>query len=56
MKKSINFKNDSTEEFAKDRETVRIVTKNPTVKPIKFRNYLSYNVKDPKSYSLGTKN
>lgn len=55
MKASQNFQSVSPKEFAKARDTVRIVSKNPCLKPIEFRNHLSYNAKDPKSYSLGSK-
>lgn len=55
MKASRNFQKVSPREFAKARDTVRTVNKNTGIKPIEFRNHLSYNTKDPKSYSLGAK-
>jgi hypothetical protein len=55
MKASRNFHKVSPREFAKARDTVRTVNKSPGIKPIEFRNHLSYNTKDPKSYSLGAK-
>lgn len=55
MKASRNFGKVSPREFAKARDTVRIVNKNPSIKPIEFRNHVSYNAKNPQSYSLGAK-
>ena len=56
MKASKNFNAVSPKDFAKARDSVRVVSKNPSQKPIEFRNHLSYNSKDPKSYSLKNNN
>ena len=55
MKASLNFKKVAPSEYAKARETVHIVDKTPSPRPIDYRNHLSYNAKDPKNYSLGSK-
>jgi hypothetical protein len=55
MKASSNFERVSPKEFAKARETVQVVIKSPSSEPIHYRNHLSYNVKNPKNYSLGPK-
>ena len=55
MKASQNFNKVTPGEFAKARDSIRIVTKTPSIKPIEFRNHISYNAKNPQSYSLGSK-
>ena len=55
MKASSNFKKVAPSEYAKARETVHIVDKTPSPRPIDYRNHLSYNAKDPKNYSIGSK-
>lgn len=55
MKASSNFKKISPKEYAIARETVHLVNKAPGLKPIDYRNHLSYNTKNPKNYSLGSK-
>ena len=55
MKASSNFKKVTPMEYAKAREEIRIVNIIPSTKPIDYRNHISYNTKNPKTYSLGSK-
>lgn len=55
MKVSLNFKKVTPDEYAKARETVHIIDKTPSARPINYRNHFSYNIKNPINYSLGSK-